>query len=110
MPSPVYYKPWRGRAFERTGILLLSESAYTWIDDGIERNPSRNHPSECVRCSIDRFDDRHFKLSRYFKLMTRALCRREAPSRSERMRAWNDVAYSIYVPRSVRERSGCAPR
>jgi hypothetical protein len=96
-----YYEPWLGERYAAAQTLILSESAYSWTEDGEILQPAPSHPTDCVEWAIERFDE--VPGSSYFGKMTRALCGRQDPSRSERLDAWNYYAYSIYIPRTVGE-------
>jgi hypothetical protein len=88
-----YFKPWYGKKFRTTKLLILSESAYDWPeDDGKLRTPLRTHPKTSLLWSIKNFGE-----VRYFAQMSRALCGSESPTVAERTKAWNECAYSIYV-------------
>jgi len=84
------------------GLLILSESAYGWEeeDGGV---PGPQHPSEhSVKfwALSERFETRG-KQGRYIAWLTKALCRKERPTVEERSKAWNAIAYSIYVQSPV---------
>jgi len=94
-----FYVPWMGANFSSTRTLLLSESAYDWEgEDGEVCSPSANHPTESVTWAIDVFPAQE---ARYFNAVTRAICRKQDPTVQERRAAWDDYAYTIYIPGSV---------
>jgi hypothetical protein len=94
----VAFRPWEGRKFPKTKILILGESAYDWDDGGKIRKPSPNLPTDNVRWTFDHFDQDN---SRYLIQITRAICGKKQPNRREREAAWSEYAYSIYVPGSI---------
>ncbi len=92
-------RPWRGRDYDTTRLLLLGESAYSWRDarTGEVRNPSGTHAIELVREALDRFET----ATAFVKVLTRGLAAEESPS-AERIRAaWDGMAFINYVPGSV---------
>ena len=95
------FKPWRGKKFSTTKLLILSESAYNWRDDGQLRTPSPQHPKTSLLWNI-----KNFGKVRYFTQMSRALCGSKSPAVEEMLAAWNEYAYSIYVQGTV----GFGPR
>src|SRR5271157_970114 len=97
----MYYAPWIGRNYKQTRVLLMSESAYSWTDNGRLRHPPQNHPIKSVEWAIDHFGD-----VRYFKRVTQAICHKREPSRAERTSAWAKYAYWIYIPDSIGEGPG----
>lgn len=101
----MYYAPWIGRNYKRTRILLMSESAYSWRDDGQLCHPPRNHPIKSVEWAIDHFGDVQY-CAQYFKRVTQAICHKREPSKAERTSAWDEYAYWIYIPGSVGEGAG----
>ncbi len=95
--SAPYFKPWRGKKFSISRLLILSESAYGWRDDDRKvRTPLRTAAMTSLLWSI-----RHFREVKYFTLMTRALCGSESPTLVQRRKAWNEYAYNIYVQGTV---------
>jgi len=95
--SKPYFKPWIGKNYCNTRILVLSESAYSWSEaDGTIGNPTPSHPKNSVLSCIDTFPSRG-----YFRSMCRALCGIEYPSKDQIKKMWGDYAYTIYVQRTV---------
>jgi len=99
-----FFNPHEGASFRRGsdettgGLLLLSESAYGWEEDG-GGMPGPDHPSEnSVKfwALSERFETRGTE-GRYIAWLTKALCQTERPNGEQRNRAWAAVAYSIYV-------------
>jgi hypothetical protein len=96
-----YFKPWLGKNYNKTKILILSESVYSWRDEnqGLV-NPTSSHPEENLRYWIEHFEE----LKRgYYKSMGRALCRTKDPTVTELKKAWNDYASTPFVQSSVGE-------
>ena len=97
---PRIYDPWIGTAFQKgSGLLVLSESAYTWPGGG----PKRDHPTVNTVQTWSICEDKWNHPGRgngvYARVLTRTLCQKSWPSQAERTAAWNDIAYSIYVQR-----------
>jgi hypothetical protein len=65
-----YFKPWKGKSYSATKVLILSESVYSERDD-----LSPTHTRDNVR----HFGIKHFGESRYYTLMGRALCGTKDP-------------------------------
>jgi hypothetical protein len=104
----MFYKPHEGRNFIRGsarkpgGLLILSESAYAWDEDG-GGCPGPDHPSEHsinLWALSDRFDNRGNQ-GRYIAWLTKALCHQQRPTVKQREAAWSGIAYSIYVQRPM---------
>jgi hypothetical protein len=98
----MYYAPRIGRNYKKTRLLLISESAYSWRDKGRLRHPARNHPTNSVNFCIGDFQH----TAKYFQRITRAICGKREPSQRERADAWDDYAYSIFIPGTVGEGAG----
>jgi hypothetical protein len=96
------YQPFIGSAFAETRFLIVSESAFSWIERGELTHPPETHPSDTIEHAIKHFGDS----SAFARRMTMALTGRRDPSEDERRAAWNRYAYTIYVQDSV----GDAPR
>lgn len=104
--NATYFKPWEGKKFKTTKLLILSESAYSWPDDdGKVHEPPRSHPKDSLLSS---FEDSG-KKPRYFPSMSRALCGSKNPTAKEMVTAWNDYAYTIYVQGTVGLGAGSRP-
>jgi hypothetical protein len=102
---PAAYKPFIGRRYAETRFLLVSESAYSWLDpdSGDLAHPEENHPTLEVADVVQVFDKMR---DGYLRRVTMALTGKRDPSREEREAAWHDCAYTIYFPGTV----GDAPR
>jgi hypothetical protein len=98
----MYYSPWKGTRYGKTRLLLVSESAYSWMDGKRLRRPPREHPVNSVKYAIEDCED----LAKYFRQVTRAICGREMPSRREREDAWAEYAYWIFIPGTVGKGAG----
>jgi uracil-DNA glycosylase len=97
MPKP-YFQPFRGDRYQKTRLLVLGQSAYSWPDDeGKIEVPKRSHPTTSVRYSIENFED----TAAYFRHMARAPCGSETPTREQRKQAWHDYAYAIFIQGTV---------
>ena len=91
-----YFKPWKGKRFGATKLLILSESAYNWRDNGKLCTPSPEHPKRSLLWNI-----KNFGKVRYFTQMSRVLCGSKSPTVEEMLTAWNECACSIYVQGTV---------
>ncbi len=102
-----FYEPYQGKKFRKNpNLLILSESAYGWLEEGAEVLPDEHHPrrSTVEYWSLERFDAAG-REGRYPKWLTRALCNSQAPDLKLRVEAWNAVAYSIYVQRPMHSKA-----
>ncbi|MGH9605485.1 MAG: hypothetical protein ACRD3N_07275 [Terracidiphilus sp.] len=90
------FEPWIGKNYGKSKLLVLSESAYSWQEDGSLVHPGPSHPT----CQVLHWME-HFGKQKYHTAMARALCGKEMPTYEERKRAWNGVAFSIFVPGTV---------
>jgi hypothetical protein len=96
------YQPFVGSGFADSRFLIVSESAYSWIEAGELKHPRESHPSDTIEYTI-----KHFGGSNDFgRRMTMALTGRRDPSEDQRRLAWSRYAYTIYVQDTV----GDAPR
>lgn len=94
-----YFEPWKGANYNKTKVLILSESVYSWRDEGQNLIvPTSSHPEENLRYWIN-----HFGKRGYYTSMGRALCRTKTPTIVELKRAWNDYAFIPFVQSSVGE-------
>lgn len=91
-----YFKPWTGKKFSSTKLLILSESAHNWCDNGKLRIPSPEHPKRSLLWNI-----KNFGKVRYFTQMSRVLCASKSPGVQEMLISWNEYAYTIYVQDTV---------
>jgi hypothetical protein len=84
---------WKGARYDERRLLLLGESAYSWMDEeGIETDPSPRHAKELVERAIR--GDR----ARFMNLLTRGLVGvRDHLSPSEVNAAWSGVAFFNYI-------------
>jgi len=91
-----YYQPWLGTAYKEGGLLVMSESAYYWKDG----HPRPSHPTKHTveHSAFQNFANRKF---RFATALTRALCKEEWPTLETIRKAWNQIAYSIYVQRPL---------
>lgn len=101
--STPYFKTWFGKNsrivenHNETRFLILSESAYSWIDDNQKIwHPSPLHPKGSLIHWV-----KHLDQKTYFSSMSKALCRRETPTTEQAMQEWNECAYTIYVQKTV---------
>ncbi len=92
-----YFKPWMGGNYESTRLLILSESAYSWEENGKRVNPGPSHPANTVKCLGIKYPGHN----KYFRGLGKALCGVGSPTRSELEKAWDDCAYSIYIQETV---------
>jgi len=90
------WEPWKGSDYESTRLLLLGESAYSWIQDGREVHPSPRHSILTVEEAITDFPTTPFAIK-----LTRGVTGKENPSREDREVGWSRVAFTNYVPRAV---------
>jgi hypothetical protein len=92
-----YFRPYFGKNFHTTKLLILGESAYNWRDDdGKVCSPLPSHPKESLLWNI-----KNFRRVRYFTQMSRALCGAKTPTLQQRKRAWNEYGYAIFIQGSV---------
>ncbi|MGD0911383.1 MAG: hypothetical protein ABR928_05775 [Terracidiphilus sp.] len=102
----VFFKPWIGEEYKKTGLLVLGESAYGWRDEhGDIVEPSSDHPTGVVRC----WGIEHFGKRGYHTAMSRALSGKEAPTLKERENAWKRVAFTEFIQSTVGVGAGRAP-
>jgi len=101
----IFFEPRLGENWEENRVLILSESAYDWIgSEGEGRTPQPSHPSGSVDHSIENFGE-----TRYFTLMSRALCRSELPTAEQVREAWDRCAYTIFIQETVGLGAGTRP-
>jgi hypothetical protein len=87
---------WTGAQYGERHLLLLGESAYSWIDEeGIETHPSPRHAKELVERAIQ--GDR----GRFMSMLTRGLAGVRDPSPAEVSRVWSGVAFFNYIVGTV---------
>lgn len=95
--KPLPFQSWIGAHFHETRFMLLAESTYTWIEDGIEYVPGLGHSTEIVEHVIKNPE----QASRSMVTITRALCNNANPTLEQRQTAWAAVAFNNFVPGSV---------
>ncbi len=96
--SGSYFVPRIGRKYNTTKVLILSESAYSWLDeDGEVVDPGPSHPTE----NLNFWGIEHFGKRVYYTPMGQALCGKKSPSRDELEQAWDEYAYTIFVQGTV---------
>jgi hypothetical protein len=100
------WEPWIGKDYERTRILLLGESCYCWWseDETVLEWPEPNHPTNVVSWMIDHFEST--RNNKFSKMLTRSLTNEYWPERSARSAAWNQVAFTNYVPVAMQPEAG----
>jgi hypothetical protein len=94
--SKPFFKPWCGKNYENTKILILSESAYSWEENGKVWHPSPSHPTKSLLHWIN-----HFEKRTYYRSLSQALCNSEKPTIEQALNEWNNVAYTIFVQSTV---------
>jgi hypothetical protein len=95
--ATTHFKPWKGKRFSTTKVLILSESAYSWREkDGTVVDPTSSHPT----CQVQHWME-HFGDQKYYTAMGRALSGKKNPIYEELERTWNDYAYTIFVQGTV---------
>jgi hypothetical protein len=88
-----FFRPWVGENYHNTRLLILSESAYSWIGkDGEVVRPSASHPKAQLLDKMENFHE-----NRFYRAMGRVLCGKMSPTYDELITAWNDYAYTIFV-------------
>jgi hypothetical protein len=87
---------WRGNNYVETRLLLLGESAYSWIEGGEIIHPSERHAVELVEEVIERFPS-----NRFMNSLSRALASEECPAKECLERVWARVAFTNYVSGTV---------
>jgi hypothetical protein len=93
---------WRGEAYDKhRQLLLLGESAYSWLQDGEVAQPSPRHAIESVEETIA-----NFPTSRFMTMLTRALAGAEWPTKRQIKTAWSRAAFANYIEGTV----GLGPR
>lgn len=99
------FKPWIGKHYDETGLLLLGESAYSWLDeDDRLRNPSPDLPTEMVNEVLDNFENADNMP--FMKTLSRGLAGEREPSKERLHHVRHRVAFTNYVGGTVGE----APR
>jgi hypothetical protein len=98
------WEPWIGRDYEAVRLLLLGESAYSWMQDGKEIHPSPRHSILTVDEAITDFPTTPFAI-----MLTRGVTRKANPSHEEREEGWARVAFTNYVAGTVGRRPRVRP-
>jgi hypothetical protein len=93
------FEPWQKPEYEKTRLLILGESAYSWWEADELQHPSLQHSSESVRWAIDNFPN----CGRFFAMVSRALANDELPTRERLQFVWSRVAFTNYVSTTVGE-------
>jgi len=99
-----YFTPWIGKNYEANKVLIMSESAYNWLDEGQIATPQRSHAQDSIAWNITNFGK-----NRYFTALNRALCKTSAPTDEQMNLVWDDYAYTIFVQESVGLGAGIRP-
>jgi hypothetical protein len=93
---------WHGKAYdEHHQLLLLGESAYSWLEDGDVVHPSTRHAVELVEEIIANFPTNPFMTK-----LTRALAGTEWPTKEQIEATWSAAAFANYIDGTV----GLGPR
>lgn len=92
---------WRGQQYDAFRLLLLGESAYSWIENGEMRHPSPRHAIELVEWVIN-----DFPANSFMNTLTRGLAAEEWPSKTKIESAWARAAFTNYIEETV----GMGPR
>lgn len=95
------YHPRIGPGYPNSRLLVVSESAYSWTEDGGPEliHPGPDHPSKTIEYAIAEFDNRLG--DGFLRRATQALAGKRSPSLKERHAAWDVCAYTIYVQDTV---------
>lgn len=91
------FEPWIGRDYKRSRLLLLGESAHSWMAGGELVHPSPRHSIELVDETIADFSN----ATAFMKSLTRGVAGEESPNKAACEAAWNRVAFTNYVPVTV---------
>ena len=90
------FRPWIGKHYDETRLLLLGESAYAWWDENDQRrDPTLDHPTEMVREVLDDFGSANDMP--FMKMLSRGLAGEEDPSKERLHHVWHRVAFTNYV-------------
>lgn len=92
----IRFEPWIGSEYCRTRLLIVSESAYSWKENGKVVGPGPTHPRFQILRSMECFPEQ-----KYYAAITRALCGKQSPTYDEQLNAWNQCAYTIFVQGTV---------
>jgi hypothetical protein len=92
-----YFKPYIGSRYSATKLMILSESAYDWLNGRKLVTPAPTHPTQSLRWGIAPDGRRRG----YFIGMSRAICGARIPTHKEMKAAWSEYAYTIFVQSTV---------
>jgi hypothetical protein len=99
------FKPWIGREFHKTHLLILGESAYSWWQADELRHPPPEHSVNMVRWAIENFPN----CGRFFAMVSRALANERDPTSDPLQFVWDRVAFTNYVSVTVGDGSRTRP-
>lgn len=97
------WKPWIGRRFAELRLLLLGESAYSWLENGEVVHPSAEHSIGLVEELLAG------KPVKFMRTLSRGLTGEENPDAQRLQHVWDCVAFTNYVPGSVGEGAAIRP-
>lgn len=96
------FRPWVGKQYGETKLLLLGESAYSWQDkNGQWQHPTPDLPTEMVNEVLDDFGSTNDM--RFMKTLSRGLAGEKEPSKDRLHHVWHLVAFTNYVGGTVGE-------
>ena len=101
-------EPWIGPHFATTRLLLLGESAYSWVEDSELHHPSPKHCTENVEWVVNDFAA-CVRAGPFLPKLSRALTGEYSPTRERLRFVWDRVAYTNYVTQSVGTGAGIRP-
>ena len=96
--------PWRGELYDEHRLLLLGESAYSWVEEGEIAHPSPRHAADSVENMLD-----GGKVGRFMTMVTCGLAGCENPTAEQSAAAWKKVAFFNYVTSTVGVGAGVRP-
>lgn len=99
------FQPWVGREYDRTRLVILGESAYSWWVGDELRHPSPQHSIESVQWAIENFPN----CGRFFGMMARALANAENPKKDHLQFVWDRVAFTNYVSGTIADSARTRP-
>lgn len=88
---------WEGGDYKSHRLLLLGESAYSWVEDSEVIHPSPRHAAELVEGALGAFPCR----LPFVDKLSRAITGYETPDRAMIEFAWAKVAFTNYIAESV---------
>lgn len=95
---------WRGSDYDKHRLMMLGESAYSWVLNGETFEPSESHAREIVEGAIA-----GSHTSRFMTMVTRGLAETENPSAEEKAAAWAKVVFRNYIDGTVGVGPGVRP-